>query len=484
MSLDSIKQQARSYLSFLLLISCDKPSSQEKQIENPVEVSIPVEGKIGRLALATDQDGVEAKVNLFYEGKEGDFPLSTMAVSEVCAGQKFYDAVGDLKTGTKVCYSNCTAANQTGCITTATYRTMDLSSASVMSDLTSTNLNSSLASGSSFEFWDSTGVRHQASGSAALISGNVRFGVNLFGVAGSVASSTNYCTGANQSGCVATAIYRTMDLSLANDSIADLDAATFNAKVKSSANFEYWNSAGQRQTGSGDADITDTNIKSSINIFGTDGSLNSACSYGNQASCTADMVCQWTDGSCRLDPWNIRVGRSIGGVSGALKVSCGNTDCGRSVWRDLTADGVCDAETDDCVMQDRISGLMWSEQNPATGSAPSATAGSSWSNSVSKCENLSYGGYSDWRLPTQKELLEAYMHGIRDIGYKGSGEIRSTGSLDNNSAFIANVDTVIFVSASSSSGFTNEALFVSLKYGTVDRYTKNLYGMYQVLCVR
>jgi hypothetical protein len=50
-----------------------------------------------------------------------------------------------------------------------------------------------------------------------------------------------------------------------------LDSATFNAKAKVSTAFEYWTSAGVRQTGAGDVDIDATKIKSGVDIFGTTG---------------------------------------------------------------------------------------------------------------------------------------------------------------------------------------------------------------------
>ncbi|MDQ3230277.1 MAG: hypothetical protein M3Q07_00525 [Pseudobdellovibrionaceae bacterium] len=48
------------------------------------------------------QDGVERSLNLAYAGTSSDFPLMTAAVSDVCAGQRFYDANGDLLEGSDI----------------------------------------------------------------------------------------------------------------------------------------------------------------------------------------------------------------------------------------------------------------------------------------------------------------------------------------------------------------------------------------------
>ncbi len=48
------------------------------------------------------------------------------------------------------------------------------------------------------------------------------------------------------------------------------------------------------------------------------------------------------------------------------------------------------------VVLDNNTGLMWQQTIP--------TSTYTWANAVSYCENLEYAGYTDWRLPTPKEL--------------------------------------------------------------------------------
>ncbi len=524
-----------------------------------LRVTVP-ELSQGKKLLQLKTKRSEARFRLVYAGSTRGSSLIAESDADVCAGETFFDHNGEAKTGTKDCgvlakavvipgacerdgqtecllvgskfaaaevaglaakvvqgqtvagvtgtvqqgtLNLCTGANQMACVATATYRTMDLSQASGMADLSSFSLNTLLASSSSFEFWDSTGTRHEAIGSTALASGNLKSGVSLFGVTGAYPSATYPLPSASAT--------------------ADLDAATFNAKIKSATSFEYWTSSGTYQSGQGDADIDATNIRNGITVFGTTGTVTAAaflCAYSSEASCIADSGCQWANGACSIDPWNIRIGSSIAGISGSLKTNCrnrvngalfnggaaalepwdtiddinangafpaslvaswtSNTDCDQSVWKDLTADGACNAATDDCLIKDRISGLTWSESYPVSGSAPSSTI-ISWSGAYTSCDNLVFGSYSDWRLPTQKEWMEAYSHGLRAIGYNGSGVPRATGTLDNNDAFIQNTDDYYWT-ASTYSYNTGTAWKQHLGHGSTVNDTKA--GGFLYMCVR
>jgi len=185
------------------------------------------------------------------------------------------------------------------------------------------------------------------------------------------------------------------------------------------------------------------------------------------------------------DPWDVRVGTTVNGVTGKLKVNCRNrvnsaifnydgpiggiglsavnsgtaidiwdtiddmnngsaglppsivtawgtnTDCGGvgtavddNVWTDVTttAGGVassCTATATRCTMKDKITGLWWSKlQSPST-----------WDVALSTCDSLDYNGYTDWRLPTQKELMEGYTHGIRSAA--STNWMTEAGMFDN-----------------------------------------------------
>ena len=62
---------------------------------------------------------------------------------------------------------------------------------------------------------------------------------------------------------------------------------------------------------------------------------------------------------------------------------------------------------DDTVVEDPLTGLMW------TASYASCSA-ETWSDAISSCELLSFGGYSDWRLPAIDELSSIVDYGRFD----------------------------------------------------------------------
>lgn len=104
--------------------------------------------------------------------------------------------------------ADCATGNQSGCVTTATYKSIDLSAiGSGVLDLTASNFNSSLASAGQFEFWDSNGTRHLASGDTDLVAANIVNGVNIFGVNGIATAAPGNCAANGAQNCVATGSY-------------------------------------------------------------------------------------------------------------------------------------------------------------------------------------------------------------------------------------------------------------------------------------
>lgn len=379
-------------------------------------------------------------------------------------------------------HSNCTGNAQTGCVTTTTYQSGDLT------NLTAANIKSgvsiagttgaypsatnplagadattdlptfaSTAGGTTYEWFQSDGTRITAAvqanqtvtpgtsnqtlnaglyrsvtvnGDADLVVGKIKSGVDIFGVVGDYPSATYPLTGA--------------------DTTADLDLATFDAKIKSATAFEWFTPAGTRYTNTGDADIAAANIVSGVSIFGTSGSAvsGSTCTSDGQTGCvtTSQYISANTSA---YTAWDIRKGKTVGGVAGNITFykNMANTTLfnrttgtGSAAGLDIydtiddynnggtlptqnntgwdqptganwimdsandvgggggtSGDNLCSG-TEACVFKDQITNLMWAKDNGTS---------YNWENAITQCENLSYGGYTDWRLPTQKELMLA-----------------------------------------------------------------------------
>jgi hypothetical protein len=346
-------------------------------------------------------------------------------------------------------HSNCAADGATGCVTTSSFKSANMTN---------------------------------------VTAGNIKSGVTIAGVTGQYPSAT---------------------YTLPSSSGADLTTATFNAQIKSSATFQYFDSAGARYTAAGDANITPGNIANGVSIFGTSGTYTGAAP----------------------NAWDLRVGVSVGGVTGKLKVNCrnrinstlqnydgsigligtsgntggatlldiwdtiddynnniagiptsivtswgSNTDCGGveasagddNVWRDVTTNSggspsTCTADSARCTMQDKITGLWWSKLQ---------STGAAWNTAWSTCVGLNYNGQTGWRLPTQKELMDGYNHGFRSA--ESTNWITEAAILDTSA---------YFWSGSTVSNVTSQAFVVFMASGYTFNSVKSD-ATRRVVCVR
>ncbi len=155
----------------------------------------------------------------------GDYPISTMSADKVCKDEKYRNAKGEITVGTKDCGSLplCSASGQMGCTSTTDFIVVS---------------------------------------KTELVPTVIKSGAKVGSVTGTYPSATNPLTGA--------------------DATADLDSATFAAKIKTAATFEFFGPDGTRYTITGDPDLAATNILSGIEIFGNTGTVTAA-----PATCTA-----------------------------------------------------------------------------------------------------------------------------------------------------------------------------------------------------
>jgi hypothetical protein len=187
---------------------------------------------------------------------------------------------------------------------------------------------------------------------------------------------------------------------------------------------------------------------------------------------------------------------ACGGIYATGDTASGNTGADASLahdpqgnWQDLTpgiipaatptnstnTNNGCNASDKHCVFRELISGLMVTEV-----SATSYT----WQNAITYCHNLGEAGgaitnpipviggasYSDWRLPTQKELMQLSNAGIRGLN-----------QTSNLMTFFGDVDASFWSSSSVSYNASN-AWSVNLYNGTTGDNGKTLTN--RAVCVR
>jgi hypothetical protein len=209
---------------------------------------------------------------------------------------------------------------------------------------------------------------------------------------------------------------------------------------------------------------TSENIKDGVTIASVIGSYQGtvpvACSSDGQEQCTTNISFPAIDLS-KISPWDIRFGKTVGGVGGAIS-KCRNTAnlavfdvsdsdpttpfvigrdpydsvdeanfsgsqlpsdaifgeqyaCGLAHWALLNAQGGiggnlsnCNSTNSQCVAVDLQAKMAWTRLTPGVQTR-------TWSDAAIYCSNLTYKGLSGWRLPTQKELLQAYINGSTGV---------------------------------------------------------------------
>ena len=341
---------------------------------------------------------------------------------------------------------------------------------------------------------------------------NVHASDTVDGVTGTLVS----CSSDNEAGCVTTAAFPSVVKANVTEGVikgghviagtvgqypnsiynlsgatptADLDAATFNIKIKDSSPFEYFDSHGNRHAGNGDSDITATNIKAGFDVFGSFGTYGSSCTSDGEIGCMTTAGFKSVDTST-YGPWDIRRGHTVGGVSGKLyfaknasSLTTFNRGSGSGADSSSTApdiydsiddsnngglfptefapgfnvaavanflrdaasdngagggtatDGFCNG-SEECIFKDQLTGLLWSKAE---------TTSSDWEAAITSCDNKVYGSYSDWRLATAKELFQFFINGGLTQAGASRLNISSTGlywSSTTNSTTPTNAWTV------------------------------------------
>jgi hypothetical protein len=160
-----------------------------------------------------------------------------------------------------------------------------------------------------------------------------------------------------------------------------------------------------------------------------------------------------TGGNVYSNPW------APASRCGGVEATMGD----EKVWRDATLDtngavSSCSTVPANCTFQDKITRLKWSKLNPNT---------LNWTSAIVQCEQFTLNGSSGWRLPTQKELMAAYEHGIVTA---------------SNSNWISSSDFVAPLWSSTTSNETSSSAWVlGLLNGNDAAMPKN--GQNRFLCV-
>jgi hypothetical protein len=122
------------------------------------------------------------------------------------------------------------------------------------------------------------------------------------------------------------------------------------------------------------------------------------------------------------------------------------------------------------VIRDNVTGLLWQQA-----AAPGIRDGKyDWQEAVDYCDNLTLAGYTDWRLPSIKELSM-----LVDSGVTFSGEINPT----IDTTYFPETAADSYWSSSLFAGDPGQAWIVDFSYGVVD-YDSTTINSFYVRAVR
>jgi hypothetical protein len=348
---------------------------------------VPSTTGFGPLNLTVEQDGVSQKITLFYQGAS-DFPVSTKPASEICAGEKFYDASGSLKVGTR----SCNGPN--------------------LSQLTP---------------------------------GNIKSGITIAGVTGTVVPAPADCSSDGQIGCRTTAAFKAANVS---------SVSAWDLRVG--------------RTLAGVSGFLKTNCRNTVSDSVYNFDFTTSISELDETATTTGLAPDFWDTS------DDDSGFSTTAVSGWPAAST----CGADTFTDVsTTDGgttliSCSSST--CIYKDNVTNLQFTAPLSAADIDITDTtdADIDWANAVRACHDSEYGGHAPgaWRLPTQKELMSIYAHGVAAI----SGAAGWSGKMDTNA---------YFWTATTNASNTSNAWKVWLKNGDVDNTSPKV-DTHKVICVK
>ena len=256
-----------------------------------------------------------------------------------------------------------------------------------------------------------SGSKTATATSTTLTVNNIKNGISIFGVAGTLvpsggtATTTDVCStktyfGANQSNwTLATGglsiVSSTMLTSATYCGITGNIATQTLSSATTTVSAGYYNATTLNTV---DTNLNANNILSGITIFGINGTALSGASLVD----TGQTKCYDLAGAI------ITCGSAYNGQDAQYTHASSTHTCDPS-YTTSTVSGV-NVVTDNCT------GLMWRQcsegQSTSTSSNCSGSATTyTWDAALSQCLNSSYAGYSDWRLPNVRELPSIVRYG-------------------------------------------------------------------------
>lgn len=294
--------------------------------------------------------------------------------------------------------------------------------------LTAKGLSNTLTAKGSLQFWTIRGERQVVAIDVGLAPANIPAGQAIHGIKGTMTQDSlpdcsrdgqfncqvkrgfvavkatdllpeNFRRGVKVSDSI-TGTYPSQSTPLVSGSpqVADLSAATFSQRLASDASFEFFDRFGRRYSARGDSDLQDAHIKAGVSLWGTAGGFKGLVSDEN------------------FDAFDIMKGQSIGNIQGQLDPFCAtHGTCREDYWLDRSVDEDGDPAT--CGSGTAKTCSFFHKLTKRTWLLPQVSSTLNWNAATALCQGERFDGHSDWRLPTQKEALQAMAQGMKALPF-------------------------------------------------------------------
>lgn len=224
-------------------------------------------------------------------------------------------------------------------------------------------------------------------------------------------------------------------LDTANPGLADLEGAKFGEQIAASASFNFYDHNGNQHTIAGDDQLKPDRIRTGVTVFSTAGTAILAPNFDNVRK---SIGLYGNRGRLKLDCRNAFAPSYQGDTTYPSVDDGGNGEkltnfpshplwttanlCGEELWHNATVDDAgnpvtCNSQSEPCVYRHLVTGLQWLND--------STKVKKSKDDAKTQCAEVEIAGKKGWRLPTHRELLQAYVHRLRYVS-------TSTNFLDPN----------------------------------------------------
>jgi hypothetical protein len=282
----------------------------------------------------------------------------------------------------------------------------------------------------------------RSSDDAQFTASNIRSGTNILGVTGTVVEASPDCTDDASVTCTLESARSSDDPDFASGNIrGGVNILNVTGSLADCTNDATGECILESTRSSDDAQFTASNIRSGTNILGVTGTVvevSPDCTDDASVTCTLEATRANDDPDFIAS--NIKHRVTILGVTGTYPCSNIGDECpDGTIYAGLTPDGNVPMYVPP---SDQSSGAYWGTYNYTTG-ATSYTDGDGnqadvyahvmngdgtynpddgkTPNAFVLCEDLTYGGHSDWYLPARDELKVLYNNAAAIGGFDTSG---------------------------------------------------------------